>query len=111
MPGHVAVRVSRWVSKRQIERLGESSGKMNAKNQFSRSNASETEAPKLNRRPLIVILLPEVRNQALAHHPAKSIFQLHELYEQIMLGIQTRRGHRRLEIETQPLLNTAHARA
>src|ERR1700693_4871156 len=80
---------------------------MNAKNHFSRSSAGET---KLNLRS-IVILLPQVRDQTFAHHPAQRVFQLHQLYEQIVLGVQTRRGHRRLEIEAQPLLNTAHARA
>src|ERR1700689_633981 len=33
------------------------------------------------------------------------VLQLHQLDEQIVLRIKSRRGHRRLEIKTQPLLN------
>src|SRR5688572_14737743 len=60
---------------------------------------------------LVVVFKTEVSNQILTPHPAKRVFQLHQLDEDIMLGIQTWSGHRRLEVERQPLLNAAHARA
>src|SRR5207302_2637159 len=51
---------------------------------------------------LIVVFLPQVRNQIRAHHPAQRVLQLHGLDEQVMFGIQPRRGHGRLEVEAQP---------
>src|SRR5687768_7128026 len=41
---------------------------------------------------------------------AKRVLQLHQLNEEIVLGIQPRRVHRALEIKREPLLNTRHAR-
>ena len=41
----------------------------------------------------------------LALEVAQRVFQLHQLDEEIMLGIQARGRHRRLEVEAQPLLN------
>src|SRR6266849_8732023 len=123
MAGHETVRVSRCVSKRQIEKLATSSRKTNPNNHYFKS---VVRAPPLvqflsrvanhwarapSRGRSVVILLPQVRDQVLAHHPAQRVLQFHQLNEQIMLGIQVRRGHRRLEIETQPLLNPAHPRA
>jgi hypothetical protein len=60
---------------------------------------------------LVVIFLSQVRDQIFAHHPAKCVLQLNRLYEQIMLGIQAWRSHRRFEVKAEPFLNLAHARA
>src|SRR5438876_1855677 len=59
--------------------------------------------------PLVVILLSQVRDQVLALHPAQRVLQLHELDENVMLRIKARRGHRRFEVEREPLLHAAHA--
>ena len=56
---------------------------------------------------LVVILLAKVRDEVFANHPAQSVFQLHQLDEQVVLRIKLGRGHRRLEVEAQPLLNAA----
>src|SRR6202451_2642360 len=37
------------------------------------------------------------------------VFQLHQLNEEIVLGIQSRRGHWRFEVEAEPLLNSQAA--
>src|SRR6266852_5233776 len=123
MAGHETARVSRCVSKRQIEKLATSSRKTNPNNHYFKS---VVRAPPLvqflsrvanhwarapSRGRSVVILLPQVRDQVLAHHPAQRVLQFHQLNEQIMFGIQIGRGHRRFEIETQPLLNPSHARA
>ena len=50
-------------------------------------------------------------DQVLAAHPAERVFELHELDEDVMLGIQPGRGHGSLEIERKPFLNAAHTRA
>src|SRR5271165_3603922 len=54
---------------------------------------------------LVVILQPQMRNQLLALEVAQRVLQLHGLDEQVVLGIQPRRRHRRLEVEAQPLLD------
>jgi hypothetical protein len=56
-------------------------------------------------RPSIVILQPQMRDQLLAFQVPERIFQLHQLNEQIVLGIQARHRHRRLKVKAQPLLN------
>src|SRR6266404_1074668 len=103
MPGHEAARVSRGVSRRQIEKPTSSSRKTNATNRFSKTVAAlpvtEHESRVASNDSSVVILLPQVRDQVLPHHPAQGVLQLHQLNEQIMLRIQVRRGHRRLEIE------------
>src|SRR5579863_3363173 len=63
------------------------------------------------RRVLVVVLQTEVRNQLLALHPAKRIFQFHRLNENIVLGIEAGRGHGRFEKEREPLLHAAHSGA
>src|SRR5262245_11803721 len=63
------------------------------------------------REMLVVVFLTEVGDQILAHHPAQRVFQLHGLDEQIVLWVELRAGHRRLEVEAQPLLDAAEARA
>src|SRR5271170_7443047 len=54
---------------------------------------------------LVVVFQSEMRDQLFALQVPQSVFQLHQLDEQIVLRIQSRRGHRRLEVEAQPLLN------
>src|SRR5262245_523439 len=58
----------------------------------------------------VVILPAEVRDQLFALQIAQRVLQLHQLNEQIVLGVQARRVHRALVVEREPLLNAAHAR-
>ena len=53
----------------------------------------------------VVILQPQMCNQFFAFQVPERVLQLHELDEQIVLGVEPRRGHRRLEVEAQPFLN------
>src|SRR5258708_3077834 len=46
-----------------------------------------------------------MRNQLFALQVPQRVLQLYELDEQIVLWIQSRRRHRRLEVEAQPFLN------
>src|SRR5918992_1773871 len=59
-------------------------------------------------RSLVVILPPEVSNHLLTHHVTQRVLQLHQLDEQVVLGIQVPGVHRRLEVERQPLLDARH---
>jgi hypothetical protein len=59
----------------------------------------------------VVIFRAEVSNQLFAHHPPQRIFQLHELDEKVVLGIELRRAHGRFEVKAEPFLNAAHAGA
>src|SRR5438105_7091682 len=54
----------------------------------------------------VVVFQTQVRDQTFAHQMAESILQLHELDEQIVLGIELGRGHGRIKIEAQPFLNS-----
>src|SRR5690606_37513592 len=54
----------------------------------------------------VVVLAPEVGDEVFTLHPAQRVLQLHQLNEQIVLGIEPRRGHGALEVEAQPLLHT-----
>src|SRR4029077_11532685 len=60
---------------------------------------------------LIVIFGAEVGDEVFAHHPAESVFELHELDEEVVLGIKLGSAHGRLEVETEPFLDAAHAGA
>src|SRR6185437_5780442 len=44
--------------------------------------------------------------QFLALQVAQRVLQLHRLNEQVVLRVESRHRHRRLEVETQPLLNS-----
>src|ERR1700686_3108604 len=57
---------------------------------------------------LVVVFLPEMGDQIFADHPAQGVLQLHQLDEQVVLWVEFRGGHRRLEVETQPLLDATH---
>src|SRR4030095_5950777 len=59
----------------------------------------------------VVVFAAQVRDQLFAEEPAQRVLQLHQLDEQIVFGIQTRRVLRALEVERQPLLNARQARA
>src|SRR5579862_7660443 len=59
----------------------------------------------------VVVFLAEVSNEILAHHPAQRVFQFHRLDKEVVLGVQFRRAHGRLEIEAEPFLNAAHSGA
>src|SRR5690606_25421051 len=61
--------------------------------------------------PVLVVLLPEVRDHVFAHHPAQRVLQLGLLHEEVVLRIQPRCDLRRLEVERQPFLHAAHARS
>src|SRR5262249_12461009 len=55
-----------------------------------------------------IILQPEMCNQLFSSQMAQSILELHKLYEQVMLGVKLRRGHRAFEVEAEPFLHAAH---
>src|SRR3954469_1264496 len=57
------------------------------------------------RTALVVILQAKVGDELLSLEMAQRVLQLHELDEQIVLGIEPWRRHRRLEVEAQPLLD------
>src|SRR5271163_3357478 len=60
---------------------------------------------------LIIVFEAEVGDQVFAAHPAQRVFELHQLDEDVVLGIDVRRVHWRLEVERQPFLDSAHAGA
>src|SRR4029453_10600268 len=57
---------------------------------------------------LVVVLEAEVRDEVLSAQVAERVLELHELDEQVVLGVEAGRGHRALEVERQPLLDPAH---
>src|SRR4029450_7431748 len=59
----------------------------------------------------VVVLEAQVGDEVLALHVAQGVLQLHELDEQVVLGVEAGRGHGALEVEGQPLLDPAHAGA
>src|SRR5215471_12409020 len=58
---------------------------------------------------LIVIFQTQMGDQILAPHPAQRILQFHELDKDVVLGINLRGVHGRLEVKRQPFLHPAHA--
>src|SRR5882724_2569681 len=60
---------------------------------------------------LVVVLTAQVRNELLTFEVAECVLQLHELNEEVVLGIETGRVHRALEVERQPFLDAVHVRA
>src|SRR5206468_11471109 len=60
---------------------------------------------------LIVVLAAQVGDQLLAFQVTEGVFQLHQLDEEIVLGVKTGRVHRTLEVEREPLLDAVHVRA
>src|SRR3954451_8046046 len=61
------------------------------------------------RTALVVILQAKVSDELLSLEMAQRVLQLHELDEQVVLGIEPWRRHRRLEVEAQPLLDAETA--
>ena len=59
----------------------------------------------------VVILKTQMRNQVFAAQVTKGVLELHQLDENIVLGIERRRGHWRLEVEGEPFLDAFHAGA
>src|SRR5579871_2371459 len=59
----------------------------------------------------VVVLTAEVRDQLLTLEVPQRVLQLHQLDEQIVLGIEPRGVHRTLEVEREPLLDAGHAGA
>src|SRR5437879_724380 len=73
------------------------------------TNASAASTP---RNLLVVVLGTEVRDELVALGVAERVLQLHQLDEQVVLGVQALgRSHRRLPVEAQPLLDAVHAGA
>src|SRR5437868_742356 len=70
-----------------------------------------TRAPTRTGCSLVVVLTAKMRDQILALDVPECVLQLHQLNEEIVFGIEPRRVLRRLEVEREPLLNAAHARA
>ena len=56
-------------------------------------------------RLLAVVVEAEVGDETFAHDVAESVFELHVLDEQVVLGVDAWGRVRVLEVETQPLLN------
>src|SRR5690606_35495186 len=59
----------------------------------------------------VVVLVAQVRDELFAHHPAERVLELYQLNEQVVLRVEPRRRHRRIEVEAQPLLDTAEPSA
>src|ERR1043166_7588904 len=81
------------------------------------ANSGNAERTPMTRAPtstgcgLIVVLTAKMRDQLFALEIPQRVLQLHQLNEQIVFGVQTRRVNRRLEVKRQPLLDAAHVRA
>src|SRR5687768_12128807 len=59
----------------------------------------------------VVILQAEVRDEVFAAEVAERVLELHQLDEDVVLGVEAGRGHRRLEVEGEPLLRALHPAA
>src|SRR5262245_22850886 len=60
---------------------------------------------------LVIVFAPQVGDELLTLQVPQRVLQLHQLDEEIVLGIETGRVHGALEIEREPLLDTVHPRA
>ena len=60
---------------------------------------------------LIVVFKSEVRDEVFAFHVAEGVFELHELDEDVVFGIEAGGGHGAFEVEAEPLLDAAHTGA
>src|SRR5438105_15490637 len=61
-----------------------------------------TRAPTRTGCALIVVLTAQMRDELFALEVSQRVLQLHELNEQIVLGVEIWRVHRGLEVERQP---------
>src|SRR5262245_16260552 len=59
---------------------------------------------------LVVVLTTEMRDELFALQEPQRVLQLHQLDEEIVFGIETRRVDRALEVERQPFLDAVHVR-
>src|SRR6201992_1089093 len=59
----------------------------------------------------VVVFESEVRDEVFATKMAERVLELHQLYEDVVLGIEAGRGHRRLEVEGEPFLRALHPAA
>src|SRR6266487_3823132 len=59
----------------------------------------------------VVILKTQMRNQVFAAKVTKGVLELHQLDEDIVLGVERGCGHWRLEVEREPFLDAFHAGA
>jgi hypothetical protein len=48
---------------------------------------------------LVVVLQSQVRDERLASQVPQRVFEFHQLNEQVVLGVESRSGHRRFQIE------------
>src|SRR5580698_5526911 len=76
---------------------------------FSEMKPYPTTAPRITRS--LIVLVPDVVDDFLAHHPPHGVLELRLLHEEIVLGVEVRRRHRALEVEAQPLLRAVEAGA
>src|SRR5262249_10276297 len=58
---------------------------------------------------LIVVFGAKVGDELLPTKMPQRVLQLHELNEQVVLGVEAGRGHRALEEEREPLLDAVHS--
>src|SRR5260370_37822384 len=63
------------------------------------------------RRRSVVVFVAKMGDRLFAHHPAQGVLQLHQLDEEIVLRVEAFRGHRALEVEAEPLLDSLQAPA
>src|SRR5262245_28343282 len=78
---------------------------------FPGGRAGSRESSATEARLSVVILVAQVRDEVLAHHPAERILELHALNEEIVLRVEPFRGHRALEVKAEPLLHSTEARS
>src|SRR2546428_612305 len=93
---------------RGLIEIGQHERGLAASRMLKRRNYHRRRSPEGRRRlavSVLVVLDTEVRDLLLAHHPAQRVLQLGLLNEQVVLGVQPRRGLRALKVEGQPFLN------
>src|SRR5215213_3040742 len=95
---------------REAKRIGGAFTKIyvRAKQPFARTHSFNGQ-PAV--RLLVVVLKPEVRDEVFAAQVAERVLELHQLDEDVVLWVEAGRGHRRLEVEGEPLLRALHADA
>src|SRR5437764_2625209 len=59
----------------------------------------------------VVVFEAEVRDEVFAAQVSERVLELHQLDEDVVLRVESGRGHRRLEVEGEPLLYALHADA
>src|SRR5258708_39946746 len=59
---------------------------------------------------LVVVLEAQVRDELFPPQMAERVLELHELDEEVVLGVEAGGVHRALEVEGEPFLDAAHPR-